>query len=39
MLYVNSIIEQEKGKTGDIFANGDLNHKFKIYFRESLNVE
>lgn len=38
MLYVNAIIEQEKGKTGDIFVNGDLNNKFKIYFRESLNV-
>lgn len=38
MLYVNAIIEEEKGKAGDIFANGDLNNKFKIYFRESLNV-
>ena len=37
MLYINSIIEEEKGKTGDIFVNGDLNNKFKIYFRESLN--
>ena len=24
MLYVNSIMEQEKGKAGDIFVNGDL---------------
>ena len=38
MLYVNSVIEEEKGKEGDIFINGDLNNKFKIYFRESLNV-
>lgn len=38
MLYVNSIIEEERGKAGDIFVNGDLNNKFKIYFRESLNV-
>lgn len=38
MLYVNSILEEEKGKAGDIFVNGDLNNKFKIYFRESLNV-
>lgn len=38
MLYVNSIIEEEKGKAGDIFVNGDFNNKFKIYFRESLNV-
>ncbi len=39
MLYANSIIEQEKGKAGEIFINGDLNNKFKTYFRESLNVE
>lgn len=38
MLYVNSIIEQEKGKTGDIFVNGDINNKFRTYFRESINV-
>ncbi len=38
MLYVNAIIEQEKEKTGEIFANGDLNNKFKVYFKESLNV-
>lgn len=38
MLYVNAILEEEKGKPGEIFANGDLNKKFKVYFRESLNV-
>ena len=38
ILYVNAIIEEEKGKEGEIFANGDLNNKFKVYFRESLNV-
>ena len=38
MLYVNAIIEKERGKAGDIFVNGDLNDKFKIYFRESLNI-
>ena len=38
MLYVNAIIEEEKGKQGEIFANGDLNNKFRVYFRESLNV-
>ena len=38
MLYVNAIIQEEKGKTGEIFANGDLNNKFRVYFRESLNV-
>ena len=36
MLYVVTIIEQEKGKEGDIFANGDLNSNFKVYFREKL---
>lgn len=38
MLYVNAIIQEEKGKMGEIFANGDLNNKFRVYFRESLNV-
>ncbi len=38
ILYVNSIIEQEKGKAGEIFINGDLTDGFKAYFRESLNV-
>ena len=33
LLYVNSIIEQEKGNKGQIFANGDLNNKFRVYFR------
>lgn len=38
MLYINAIIEEEKGKAGEIFANGDLNNKFRVYFKESLNV-
>ena len=38
MLYVNAIIKEEKEKAGEIFANGDLNNKFRVYFRESLNV-
>lgn len=38
MLYVNAIIEKEKGKAGEIFANGDFNNKFRVYFSESLNV-
>ena len=38
MLYVNAILEEEKGKPGEIFANGDFNNKFRVYFRESLNV-
>lgn len=38
MLYINAIIEEEKGKEGEIFANGDLNNKFKVYFKESIKV-
>ncbi len=38
MLYANAIVQEEKEKTGEIFANGDLNNKFRVYFRESLNV-
>lgn len=33
ILYVNAIINQEKGKSGQIFANGDLNNGFKVYFK------
>lgn len=36
MLYVVAIIEEEKGVNGEIFANGDLNQKFKVYFREEV---
>ena len=36
MLYVVSIIEQEKDIEGDIFANGDLNSDFRVYFREKV---
>ena len=36
MLYVVAIIEQESGKEGDIYINGDLNNKFKPYFREKV---
>lgn len=36
MLYVIAIINEEKGKEGEIFANGDLNQKFKVYFREKV---
>jgi len=34
ILYILSIIEKEKGKTGDIYINGDNNSKFQTYFRE-----
>lgn len=36
MLYVVAIIEEEKGKEGEIFVNGDLNNKFQPYFREKV---
>lgn len=36
MLYIVSMIEKEKDKEGDIFVNGDLNHKFQPYFREKV---
>ena len=36
MLYVQAIIEQEKGKEGEIFLNGDLNNGFRPYFREKV---
>lgn len=38
MLYVVSIIEETKGKEGDIFVNGDINNKFRTYFREKVEV-
>ena len=36
MLYIVAIIEAEKQKEGEIFANGDLNKNFRVYFRESI---
>ena len=36
MLYVQSIIEKEKDKEGDIFVNGDLNNGFHPYFKEKV---
>ena len=36
MLYVLAIMEQEEGKEGDIYVNGDLNNKFQPYFREKV---
>ena len=36
ILYAIAIIEQEKGKEGDIYVHGDLNNKFKPYFREKV---
>ena len=36
MLYILAIMEQEEGKEGEIFVNGDLNNKFQPYFREKV---
>lgn len=36
MLNVLAIIEQTKGIEGEIFVNGDLNNKFRPYFREKV---
>lgn len=38
MLYVESVIQEEKGKTGEIFVNVKTDSKYQGYFRESLNV-
>lgn len=37
MLYVDKMLENEEGKSGIFFVNGDLNSGFNPYFRE--NVE
>lgn len=34
MLYIKTILEKEKGNSGKIFINGDLNKGFKPYFRK-----
>lgn len=36
MLYVMVILEKEKDVAGEIFANGNLNSDFKVYFREEV---
>ena len=36
MLYVMAILEEEKDAEGEIFANGDLNSGFRVYFREKV---
>ena len=34
MLYVQKILENEEGKSGTAFVNGDISSGFKPYFRE-----
>ena len=36
MLYVQVIIEENRGKDGEIFVNGDLNNNFKPRFEEKV---
>ena len=36
MLYILAIMQQEEGKEGDIYVNGDLNNKCQPYFREKV---
>ena len=36
MLYVQVIIEENHGKDGEIFVNGDLNNNFKPRFKEKV---
>lgn len=36
MLYVMAILEEEKDVAGEIFANGNLNSDFRVYFREEV---
>lgn len=36
MLYVQVIIEENSGKEGEIFVNGDLNNNFKPRFKEKV---
>ena len=36
IIYVQAIIEDTKDAPGEIFVNGDLNNKFKPYFREKI---
>lgn len=36
MIHILALIEQEKNIEGDIFVNGDLNNKFRAYFREKV---
>lgn len=36
ILYVKSMIDQEKGVEGEIFVNGDSNGKFRHFFREKV---
>ena len=36
ILYVKAVIDSEKNIEGEIFVNGDLNNKFRPFFREKV---
>ena len=36
MLYVPTILEENQGKEGTIYLNGDINNDFKPRFREKV---
>ena len=36
ILYVKAMIDSEKDIEGEIFVNGDLNNKFRPFFREKV---
>lgn len=38
MIYVQAILNETQDKEGEIFVNGDLNGKFKPYFREKVSL-
>lgn len=38
ILWMQAILEENKGKEGEIFLNGDLNNKFKPRFREKVKI-
>ena len=39
MAYLKVILKQEKGNTGEVFLNDDLNNGFKPFFREEIKEE
>ncbi len=38
IIYAIAMLNEEEGIKGDIFVNGDLNGKFKPYFRENVDI-
>lgn len=36
IIYAKAILNETEGIAGDIYVNGDLNNKFKPYFRKKI---